>query len=206
MLIGLVLYGFGIVVTIKANIGYAPWEVFHVGLALTTGMSIGIASIIAGIFILIIVTAFGEKFGLGTVSSMILTGIFIDVFLIMDIVPIAAHLPAGIIMLIIGLLVISIGSYFYIKSAFGVGPRDNLMVVLARKIKIPVGVCRSIIELSVTLIGWILGGMVGIGTVISVLVLGFGIEMVFKLFKFDVTAIKHESLSDTFAALSGKKV
>ena len=108
-------------------------------------------------------------------------------------------------MLISGLFVIAIGSYFYIKSAFGVGPRDNLMVVLARKTKLPVGVCRFAIELAVTLIGWLLGGMVGIGTVISVIAIGFCIQITFKVFKFDVTAVKHETLRDTFGKINAAK-
>ena len=205
MMIGLILYAFGIIISIKANIGYAPWEVFHVGLANTTGMSIGVATIIVGIIIVIIVTAMGEKLGLGTIASMLLTGIFIDIILIIDFIPLARDLITGIAMLIIGLFFISIGTYFYIKSAFGVGPRDNLMVVLARKIKIPVGVWRCIIELSVLVIGWLLGGMVGIGTVISVIAIGFCIQITFKVLKFDVTAVKHESMRDTFTSLVGKK-
>jgi uncharacterized membrane protein YczE len=204
MLLGLILYGLGIVVTLKANIGYAPWEVFHVGLSIATGLSIGLSSIIAGIAIVIIVTVLGEKFGIGTIFSMILTGVFIDLFLLINFIPLAGNYLAGIIMVIIGLFIISLGSYFYIKSAFGVGPRDNLMVVLARKIKIPVGICRSVIELLMTFIGWLLGGMVGIGTVISVIAIGFCIQATFKALSFDVTAIKHESLNDTYNNLFGK--
>jgi uncharacterized membrane protein YczE len=146
----------------------------------------------------------GEKFGIGTLFSMVLTGVFIDLFLLINFIPLAKDYLAGIIMLIIGLFIISLGSYFYIKSAFGVGPRDNLMVVLARKIKIPVGICRSVIELLMTFIGWLLGGMVGIGTVISVIAIGFCIQATFKVLNFDVTAIKHESLNDTYNNLFGK--
>jgi len=205
MIIGLVLYSLGIVITIKANIGYAPWEVFHAGLANTTGMSIGVASIVAGIVIAIIVTVSGEKLGLGTIASMILTGVFIDVILIVDIIPTAENLIAGIIMLIAGLFIISLGSYFYIKSAFGVGPRDNLMVVLARKTKLPIGLCRGIVELLVTFIGYILGGMAGIGTAISVIAIGSFIQITFRIFKFDATAVKHESLREYLYGFARQK-
>jgi len=201
MIIGLLFYAIGIVLAIQANIGYAPWEVFHVGLAKTTGLSIGIASIIVGIVIVIIVTLLGEKLGFGTVFSMILTGLFIDIFFMVNIIPTAKNLLSGIVMLIIGLFIIAIGSYFYIKTAFGVGPRDNLMVVLARRTKFPVGLCRFVIELLVTVIGWVLGGMVGIGTVISVILIGLFVQIVFKLFRFDVTAVRHETLGETFASI-----
>ena len=202
MMIGLILYAFGIIISIKANIGYAPWEVFHVGLANTTGMSLGFATIIVGILIVVIVTLAGEKLGFGTIASMLLTGIFIDIILLINFIPLANNLITGIVMLIMGLFFISIGTYFYIKSAFGVGPRDNLMVVLARKVKIPVGVWRCIIELTVLVIGWFLGGMVGIGTVISVIAIGFCIQITFKALKFDVTAVKHESMKETYIALA----
>jgi uncharacterized membrane protein YczE len=125
--------------------------------------------------------------------------LFIDI--IFPFIPVAANPIIGTIMLIFGLFIISIGSYFYIKSAFGAGPRDSLMVVLARKTKLPVGLCRGILELSVTLIGWFLGGLVGFGTVLFVIAIGFFIQIVFKLFKFDVTQVKHETLGDTYAAL-----
>jgi uncharacterized membrane protein YczE len=201
MMLGLVLYALGIVMTINANVGYAPWEVFHVGLAETTGLTLGVASIIAGVVIVIIVTALGEKAGLGTIASMILTGVLIDVIVILNVIPASGNLAVGIIMLAAGMFIIALGSYFYMKAAFGAGPRDNLMVVLTRKTKIPVGVCRLLVELLVTLIGWLLGGMVGIGTVVSFIGIGVCVQIVFSLCKFDVTAVKHETLRETFSRM-----
>lgn len=201
MITGLFLYALGIVIAIQANIGYAPWEVFHVGLAKTTGLTIGVVSIIAGLVIVVIVTALKEKLGLGTVLSMILTGVFLDIIFMINVIPLAKNMITGVSMLIAGIYIISLGSYFYIKSAFGVGPRDNLMVVLARKTMFPVGVCRFAVELSVTIAGWFLGGMVGIGTIISAFSIGLFVQLTFKLFKFDVTAVNHETLIDTWKNL-----
>ena len=203
MVTGIFLYAPGIVLMINANIGYAPWEVFHVGLAKTIGLSIGVTSIIAGIVIVIIVTLFGEKLGLGTIFSMILTGVFIDIIFYIDVIPVIDNFIIGILTLIAGLIIISLGSYYYIKSAFGVGPRDNLMVVLARITKLPVGFCRSAIEVLVTVIGRVLGGMLGIGTVISAIAIGFFIQITFRIFRFDVTAIRHETLVETFVNIIG---
>ena len=201
MIIGIIFYALGIVVTIKANIGYAPWDVFHVGLANTLGFSIGFSTILTGIVIVLITVLLGEKIGFGTISNMILLGIFLDIILYINIIPIPKNLIINILMLVAGLFIISIGSYFYIGSAFGAGPRDSLMVVLTRKTKISVGICRSAIELLVTIIGWFLGGMVGIGTVISVVAIGFCIQITFKILRFDITSIKHESLLDTLKTL-----
>jgi len=205
LLVGTLLYAIGIVLNIQAHIGYAPWEIFHVGLALTTGMSIGVASIVAGLFIVVIVTACGEKIGFGTICSMILTGVFIDWIFFLNIIPQAENLIVGIIMLIAGLFIVSLGAYYYIKSAFGAGPRDNLMVVLKRKTKLPVGLCRSIVELSVTLAGWLLGGMVGIGTVISIFAIGLCFQITFTLFKFDPATVAHETLKQTITAIRNRK-
>ena len=205
MVIGLFLYALGIVVTLKANIGYAPWEVFHAGLSGKIGLSFGLTSISVGFIIIVITALLGEKIGLGTISNMILIGLFIDALLFINIIPVSKNLMIGIVMLVTGLFIVSIGTYFYIKSAFGAGPRDGLMIAFTRKTKIPVGICRGIIELSATLAGWILGGMAGIGTIISVISVGFCIQITFKILRFDVTVIRHESLSDTFANLLGKK-
>lgn len=205
MIIGLFLYALGIVVTLNAHIGYTPWEVLHVGIANKVGLSLGTVSIITGLVIGIIVVILGEKIGLGTISNMILIGIFIDIILWLRIIPIANNMVIGIIMLIIGLFIISLGSYFYIGSAFGAGPRDSLMVALTRVTKLPIGVCRGIIEFSVALVGWLLGGMIGIGTVISVIAIGFCVQITFKAFKFDPTSVKHETLDYTYATLTGKR-
>ena len=202
---GTIVISFGVVICINANIGYAPWEVFHVGLANSTGMSIGTSAIVAGLVILAIVMILGEKFGIGTVFCIILTGVFLDTIFIIGIIPVAKNLFVGIVMMLAGVAIIAVGSYFYMKSAFGAGPRDNLMVVLARKTKLPIGVCRCIVEVTVTAVGWLLGGMIGIGTVISALAIGPCIQIAFKVFNFDATAVKHETIAETFSYLFGKK-
>ena len=198
VILGLFLYSLGIAVTLKANIGYAPWDVLHVGLSNITGLSIGTISIIVGALIVLIVTVSGEKIGLSTVLNMILIGSFLDLILWSGLLPKAENVVYGIVMLIIGLFIIALGTYFYIKSAYGVGPRDNLMVVFRRKTGWPIGFCRGIVELAVTLIGWFLGGMAGIGTLISVVAIGFCVQIVFRLFKFDAVKVKHETLGYTF--------
>ena len=204
LLFGLFLYALGIILSIRANIGYAPWEVFHVGLAQKTGMSIGTAVILTGVVIVGIVVALGEKAGLGTLLNMVLIGVFMDLIIALNVIPKQERLAFGLLMLIAGLFVISLGSYFYIKAAFGAGPRDSLMVVLNRKTKLPIGVCRSSIEVTVTIIGWFLGGMVGPGTIISVIAIGFFIQITFALLKFIPSTVKHETLRQTYTNLLRK--
>ena len=195
---GLFLYALGIVVTLNANIGYAPWEMFHVGIAKTMGISIGTASIVVGVIIGAIAVLLGEKLGFGTILNMVLIGVFIDIILEFHIIPLANNSISGIVMLIAGLYIIALASYFYIKSAFGAGPRDSLMVALTRKTGLPVGVCRGIIELVAVCVGWMLGGMLGIGTIISAFAIGFCIQTAFKWLAFDATKVRHETLNRTY--------
>lgn len=200
---GLFLYAIGIVVTLNANVGYAPWDIFHVGLAKTMGISIGTASIIVGLIIGMIAVFMGEKLGFGTILNMVLIGVFLDIVLKSHIIPIAENLMLGIAMLLIGVFIIAFATYFYIKSAFGAGPRDSLMVALTRKTGLSVGVCRGMIELSAVVAGWALGGMLGIGTIIFSFAIGFFIQTTFKLFAFDATEVKHETLDLTYKTFIG---
>ena len=200
---GLLLYALGIAVTLNANVGYAPWEMFHVGLAKTMGISIGTASIIVGVIIGIIAVLLGEKLGFGTILNMVLIGIFLDMILQFQLIPIADNMIMGIAMLIVGLFIIALASYYYIKSGFGAGPRDSLMVALTRKTGLPVGACRGIIELIAVCVGWMLGGLLGIGTIISAFAIGFCIQMTFKWLAFDATEVKHETLNQTYKVFIG---
>jgi len=201
LLFGLFLYALGIVVTIRANIGYAPWDAFHAGLSQKAGFSFGTASILVGIVVGALVMVLGEKIGLGSILNMVLIGIIIDVIMFTGIIPLSETYVSGIVMLLIGLFIIAVGSYYYIKSAFGAGPRDSLMVVMNRKTRIPVGICRILVELTVTIAGWALGGMVGIGTVISALAIGFFVQLVFAVFRFKPASVQHETLRQTYENL-----
>ena len=196
--IGLFLYSLGIALSLNAQIGYAPWEVLHVGMAKTFGMTIGEVSIIVGFLILLVTAYCGEDIGIGTIANMIVIGLVLDLILYLDFLPVAGNMFFGLLMLITGLFTIALGSYFYIASAFGAGPRDGLMVLLTRKTGLPIGLCRGGIELAAVIIGWFLGGLVGIGTVVSALMIGFCVQITFKLLRFDPTKIHHERLQETY--------
>ncbi|MEL7660031.1 hypothetical protein [Acetobacterium wieringae] len=202
---GLFLYGLGIIVTMQANVGYAPWEVLHSGISQTLGVSIGLVNTAVGALIVAIVFMLGEKIGLGTIFNMFMIGLFMDLILYLDFIPLFDNFWIGSLVLIIGLFIISLGTYFYISSAFGAGPRDSLMVAVTRKTGLPVGLCRGILEVSVVFIGWLLGGMVGLGTVISAFAIGFCVQITFKLVKFDPTQVKHETFGVMFHNLRNLK-
>jgi uncharacterized membrane protein YczE len=201
LLWGLFLFSLGIALTLNAQIGYAPWDVFHAGLASTLGISIGTASVSVGLVIIILTVLLREKVGLGSLGNMVLVGVQLDLILGLQVLPVADNLVLGIGMLIAGLFIIALASYYYIGSGFGAGPRDSLMVAVTRITGLPVGLCRGAIELAALLCGWWLGGMVGIGTVISAFLTGPIVQLTFKLLKFDVTQVQHETLGETYKAL-----
>ncbi len=198
---GLFLYALGIALTLNAQIGYAPWDVFHAGVANVAGLSIGTISILVGTLIMIFVLLLKETIGLGSLLNMIAVGAFLDLILESKILPVAPTLVMGLVMMTMGLFVIALGSFFYIGSAFGAGPRDSLMITLARRTRLPVGLCRGTIELAALVCGWKLGGMVGLGTVLSAFLMGFCVQLTFSVLKFEVTRVQHESLTETYQTL-----
>jgi hypothetical protein len=197
LFLGLLLFAVGIVFTMKANIGFAPWDVLHSGLSDKTGISFGMISILIGLLICVAIVLLGEKIGLGTVLNMVLIGTFIDILLKLNLIPTSTGIAQGTITVVLGLLIIAFGSYFYIKPGFGAGPRDYLMIVIRRRTKLSVGVSRGLVEGSAVLLGWILGGPVGGGTVLAAFGISVCIQLVFSLLKFEPAAIQHETLGMT---------
>lgn len=186
LLLGFICCAFGTVMAIQSNLGLSPWDVFHQGLSNITGLTIGQASIIVGLIVVTTTLLLKLEIGLGTIANMIIIGFFIDLIIYIDIIPLSSTLFSGVLMLIGSLVMMAIGSYFYISCKMGCGPRDGLMVVLVRVTGKSVGVIRFFIELSVLIVGWLLGGKVGIGTLITVMTVGSCVQLVFKIFKFDV--------------------
>jgi len=206
LLFGLFLYSLGIVTTINANIGYAPWDVFHVGLANTASITIGMASIATGVVIGIIALLLGEKLGLGTVLNMVLIGVFMDIIISWQVIPKQESLLLGSLMMVGGLFIISLASYFYMGARFSAGPRDSLMVALTKKTGLSVGLCRGALEILAVITGWWLGGKVGVGTILSAMIIGLCVQTTFKLLKFDASKIQHETIDQTFKSLIKPKL
>lgn len=124
---------------------------------------------------------------------MFMIGLFMDLILFLNFIPLIHNFWIGSAVMVLGLFTIALGTYFYISSSFGAGPRDSLMVAVTRKTKLPVGLCRGILEVSVVIIGWFLGGLVGLGTVLSAFAIGFCVQITFKVLKFDPTQVNHET-------------
>lgn len=204
MTIGFFLLALGIVMTINANLGVAPYDVFHQGLSNTFGITMGMASIIVGLFIITLDIILGQSIGWASVMNILLIGFFIDVLMLNNLVPTLSGFLPNIIMILLGILIQGYGCWIYISVGLGAGPRDGLMVVLTRKTGKSVRLVKSFVEVIVTLIGYLLGGSIGIGTLIMALLGGQIFQFTFKTVKFDVSSVETRFISDDIKYLKEK--
>lgn len=170
--VGLVVVSLGITMTIKGyRLGVGPWDVFHIGLQQNLGLTIGSWSIIAGLVIIAVTALYMKKWPqIGTWLNMLLLGLFIDFF--NWIIPDFESLLGQTIIFVLGVVVMSYGVGIYVSPNIGAGPRDSLMLIFVEKFDISIKVVRTLIEVTVALLGWILGGPVGAGTIIIALFIG----------------------------------
>jgi uncharacterized protein len=174
LFLGLLGWGLGISLFIRSQLGLGPWDAFHFGAHVQTGITVGVASIVVGFLILVVNAAMGIRPGLGTVLNMVFIGLFTD--LILPLVPDATSLAAGFGYYALALPLVGLSSGAYIGAGFGHGPRDGLMLALTIRSGWSVRRIRTLIEMAVLGAGWLMGGMVGIGTVITTLTIGHSVQ------------------------------
>jgi uncharacterized membrane protein YczE len=162
MYIGLALYGVAIALEVRARLGLDPWDVFHQGLARVLGISIGTCVIVVGGVVLLLWIPLHERPGLGTISNVIVIGVAIDVAL--GFLPVPNGMTLRLVTLVGGIVLCGIATGAYIGAGFGPGPRDGLMMGIARRGH-SIRLSRTVIEVSVLVVGFLLGGQVGLGTV-----------------------------------------
>ena len=205
MLLGFTLISLAVLLT-KQSQCLAPWNVLNDGISHACSIPIGQASIWVGaaIFLLDILTR--EPLGLGMVLNILVIGWITDLLFWINgklaIIPRVNALPLQIALCVLALCVNAFGIYFYISAAMGAGPRDTLFVYLKKKLPIPIGTCKLLLEAAACLCGWLLGGEVGLGTLVSVFLGGPILQYVFRLFHFNAAEIRHESIRDTWKTLS----
>lgn len=198
---GLFFCAVGIVTILNADLGLSPWDVLNQGLNKQMEITLGQANIGIGLIVVLIGLYFKQPLGSGTVLNVMLVGIFIDFLIGLNIIPWANGIQNQIILFIVGLIIFALGSYMYISTGCGCGPRDGLMVVLTKRTGFSVGKIRLCLETSAMIVGYFLGGRVGIGTVIFSLITGYIIQFFFKVFKQDIKQIEHRSVIKEFGML-----
>ena len=185
LVLGLILFATGETLLITANQGVSPWTVLAQGISFQSNLSIGVTTFIVSIFVLLLWYPLSQKPGLGTILNIILISIVID--LTIPILPYPKSFSLQIIRSVVAVFVVGLGSGFYLTANLGPGPRDGLMTGLQNLTNQPIALIRTIIEVSAVGVGFYLGGIVGIGTLLFAFGIGptvsLGIFIVMKYFK-----------------------
>lgn len=205
LMFGLALYSVGILLTLYSDLGMSPWDVFHMGIVNHSSLTLGQVAVLTGFVILAISFFIGVIPGLGSVLNMVFIGVFIDLFDSFKIVGTPTALWEKVLMLGGGILVIGWATFFYLRVNLGAGPRDSLMEGLIRKLNKPVWLIRGIIEGMALLLGYLLGGPVGIGTLIIAASLGFSIQLAFKIGGYSSQEGQHINLFDLYKSIRSEK-
>lgn len=203
---GLIVFSLGVHLTIYANIGLAPWDCLGMGIAKHTPLNYGISMTIIAITILIIDILLKERIGFGTIIDAFLTGNFIQAFNTLNKLPENKNVWLGIIIMLVGFIFMALGMWIYMSSQQCCGPRDALLVGLGKRMpKIPIGIVEIILWAVVLLIGFLLGGPVGIGTVISTFGAGLIMQLVYNIIKFEPRKLKHRDVFTVAKEIRNRK-
>jgi len=186
LLAGLSLYGISMAMMVRANLGLDPWDVLHQGIALRIGLRFGVTVNLVGLFVLLLWLPLRQWPGLGTVLNILVIGTVTDLALALIPSPEGYALRGA--LLGFGILLNGIASGAYIGAGLGPGPRDGLMTGLYRRTGLPIKFVRTAIELTVLAIGWMLGGTVGLGTLLYAAAIGWVIHQALPIFMLRNTA------------------
>ncbi len=197
--IGLTLYGVSSALLVRSGLGLEPWNVLHQGLAERTGLSMGIVLTVVGATILLLWIPLRQRPGLGTISNVLVIGAAMDATL--AVTPDARTMTARISLMVIGIVLNGAATGLYIAARFGPGPRDGLMTGLNRVTGLSIRLVRTAIELTVVATGFLLGGTVGVGTLLYALAIGPLAQLFLRVF-----AVPSESGSTVVATGPSKRV
>ncbi len=197
--LGLAIYACGTYALVKTDLGLAPWEIFAMGISFHTPISFGQSIIAISIVIVIIDIILKGTIGVGIIIDTLLVGTFVDIVTMIDFLPDLSGLPIRIGVYLAGITVMSFGMFLTLTAAQGVGPRDTLMIVIGKRFpRVPIGAVQSGLLLFAFTMGLLLGGPVGIGTIISVTCMGPLLQVWCHLFRFEPRNVVHKSLLDYF--------
>lgn len=200
LLVGLWLYGTAMAMFIRSELGLDPWDVFHYGVQEKVGWSFGTVVVVVGFLVLLLWIPLRQWPGLGTVSNVFVIGIATDVMLAVLETPEALWVRWA--FLLGGIAVNGLGGALYIGSQYGPGPRDGLMTGLARRTGLSIRLIRTGLEVTVLAVGWLLGGVVGVGTVLYALLIGPAVQAFLPLVTVRVHPPARASAADPSADAS----
>jgi len=183
LLLGLIVFGLGIALMAQAGLGLGPWEAFHQGIARITGLALGTVSILVGVPVLALWWPLDERPGIGTILNVVLIGTATNVGI--AVIPEMSQPQPQLVMMLAGVLVIGIGSGLYLAADLGPGPRDGLMTGVHHRFGWSIRRARTLIEVIVLVAGWLLGGTVGLGTVVFAFGIGPVVQVALGVFDRD---------------------
>ena len=200
-LLGLIIFGFGMYMQLRSDVGLSPWQAFNEGLTLHFPISFGTASILVSVLVVVADVLLREPIGVGTILDALVVGWSIDFFLWLDPLPMMPGAVASVCLLLCSIAVMALSQYIYMKAALSCGPRDALLVALGRKFpKTPIGAVNTGLLVIILVIAFFLGGSIGLGTVINMAFTGPIMQLVFHLLHFEPRDVTHEGLADTLSA------
>lgn len=170
LFLGLAIFGLGDSLLVQGNVGNAPWTVFAQGVSVKTSWPLGLSTAIISVVVLLLWIPLKERPGFGTLANIALIATFIQIGV--EIFPKQESLLTGVLFDVVGIALVGVGSALYITCGLGPGPRDGTMTGIHNRTGVPVGRVRLVIEVAVLILGWLLGGVVGIGTVLFALLIG----------------------------------
>ena len=176
---GLAIFGLGDALVVQSNLGNAPWTVFAQGLSLKTGLSLGWATFVTGCFVLLIWIPLRERPGFGTLANIVIISAAIEFGV--SVFPLQETLIGGLASALIGIALVGLGSALYITCGLGPGPRDGAMTGLHQRTGVRVGRVRMGIEVTVLIVGALLGGQIGLGTALFALLIGQSVAISFGI-------------------------
>lgn len=194
---GLLVFAFGVHLTIYANIGLQPWDCLGMGIALHTPLNYGVAMTVIGVVTVCIDLRLKERIGYGTVIDALLTGNFVQMFNSATPFPENHSLWLGIGVMLVGFVFMALGMFIYMKAGQCCGPRDALLVGLGKRLpRVPIGVVQIALWAVVLLAGWLLGGSVGVGTLISTVGAGAVMQAVYSAIRFEPRTVRHRDAAE----------
>ena len=202
IVLGLLVFAFGVHLTIYANIGLAPWDCLGMGIGKHTPLNYGLSMTLMAVISLGIDLILNERIWFGTIIDALLTGNFVQMF--NDLNPLEENRSTwlGILIMVTGFVFMALGMWIYMKGEQCCGPRDSLLVGLGKRLpKVPIGIVEVILWAVVLLAGWLLGGPVGIGTLISTFGAGIVMQVVYNLLRFEPRLVRHRDVLNTIRIL-----
>lgn len=202
---GLVVFSLGVHLTIFANIGLAPWDCLSMGLSYHIPLNYGMTVTVLSLVIIAVDLLMQERIGFGTLLDALLVGNTVQLFNDLNPFPLNTGLVSGVGLMLLGFVFMALGQWLYMSGAQCCGPRDMLLVGLGKRLpRLPIGVVEVLLWAAVVFVGWLLGGPIGLGTLLSVLGAGLVMQLVLSLVRFDPRQVQNRDCVEVLRILTGR--